>query len=69
MRTAALDGALADAGADAFVFVGPPDDPLVRYLSGASLPVRAPSSTPAASPSCPSDRSATACRSARTRPC
>jgi len=41
MRTAALDGALADAGADAFVFVGPPDDPLVRYLSGASLPVRA----------------------------
>lgn len=41
MRTAALDGALADAGADAFVFVGPSDDPLVRYLSGASIPVRA----------------------------
>ena len=41
MRTAALDDALADAGADAFVFVGPPDDPLVRYLSGAALPCRA----------------------------
>jgi Xaa-Pro aminopeptidase len=41
MRTAAFDDALADAGADAFVFAGPPDDPLVRYLSGASLPVRA----------------------------
>jgi len=41
MRTAALDSALADAGADAFVFVGPPGDPLVHYLSGASLPYRA----------------------------
>jgi len=41
MRAAPLDGALADAGADAFVFVGPAGDPLVRYLSGASLPCRA----------------------------
>ncbi|WP_232700423.1 M24 family metallopeptidase [Halobacterium wangiae] len=41
MRTAPLDDALADAGADAFVFVGPPGDPLVHYLSGASLPCRA----------------------------
>ncbi|MFC3478123.1 M24 family metallopeptidase [Halobacterium litoreum] len=41
MRSAVLDRALADAGADAFVHVGPPDDPLVRYLSGAALPCRA----------------------------
>ncbi|NIB98426.1 M24 family metallopeptidase [Halobacterium sp. R2-5] len=41
MRSAVFDGALADAGADAFVFVGPPGDPLVRYLSGAAVPCRA----------------------------
>ncbi|MFB6270047.1 MAG: M24 family metallopeptidase [Halobacterium sp.] len=41
MRAAVFDGALADAGADAFVFVGPAGDPLVRYVSGASLPCRA----------------------------
>jgi len=41
MRSAVLDRALADAGADAFVHVGPPDDPLIRYLSGAALPCRA----------------------------
>jgi Xaa-Pro aminopeptidase len=41
MRTAAFDAALADAGADAFVFAGPPGDPLVHYLSGAALPCRA----------------------------
>jgi Xaa-Pro aminopeptidase len=41
MRSAALDRALADAGADAFVHAGPAGDPLVRYLSGAALPCRA----------------------------
>ncbi|MGB9964162.1 M24 family metallopeptidase [Halobacterium hubeiense] len=41
MRPGVLDSALADAGADAFVFVGPAGDPLVRALSGAALPCRA----------------------------
>ncbi|MFB6068987.1 MAG: M24 family metallopeptidase [Halobacterium sp.] len=41
MRTAALDRALADAGADAFVHVGPPGDPTVSSLAGGRLPVRA----------------------------
>jgi Xaa-Pro aminopeptidase len=37
MRLAALDAALAEADAAAFVHVGPPDDPTVRSLSGAAL--------------------------------
>lgn len=41
MRFAGFDAALAETGADAFVFVGRPGDPLVGYLSGASLPMRA----------------------------
>ncbi|GAA0265202.1 M24 family metallopeptidase [Halobacterium noricense] len=41
MRPAVLDSALADASADAFVFVGPAGDPLVRALSDAALPCRA----------------------------
>ncbi|MCG1001977.1 MULTISPECIES: M24 family metallopeptidase [Halobacterium] len=41
MRPAVLDSALADASADAFVVVGPADDPLVRAFSGAALPCRA----------------------------
>jgi Xaa-Pro aminopeptidase len=41
MRSAPLDSALADAGADAFVHAGPPGDPTVSYLAGAQLPCRA----------------------------
>lgn len=41
MRPGALDSALADAGADAFVHAGPPGDPVVSYLAGAPLPCRA----------------------------
>jgi Xaa-Pro aminopeptidase len=41
MRRSVLDRALADAGADAFVHVGPADDPTIHSFSGASLPSRA----------------------------
>jgi Xaa-Pro aminopeptidase len=40
MRRSVLDRALADAAADAFVHVGPADDPTIRSVSGASLPSR-----------------------------
>lgn len=41
MRRSVLDRALADAGADAFVHVGPADDPTIRSVSGTSIPSRA----------------------------
>src|SRR6056297_176231 len=41
MRSAVFDSALADAGADAFIHVGSPGDPVVSYLTGAPLPCRA----------------------------
>ena len=41
MRSAALDAALAEADAAAFVHVGSPGGPTIRFLSGASLPCAA----------------------------
>lgn len=41
MRRPVLDRAFADAAADAFVHVGPADDPTIRSFTGASLPSRA----------------------------
>ncbi|MDL0119269.1 M24 family metallopeptidase [Halobacterium salinarum] len=41
MRAPPFATALADADADAFVHVGPPDDPVVSYLAGTQLPCRA----------------------------
>jgi Xaa-Pro aminopeptidase len=41
MRRSVLDRALADAAADAFVHVGPADDPTIRSFSGVSLSSRA----------------------------
>ncbi|WP_336035261.1 M24 family metallopeptidase [Halobacterium yunchengense] len=41
MRRGAFDGALADAGADAFVHAGPAGEPTVSHLAGERLPCRA----------------------------